>query len=267
MNDHNEEQVWRRPPTAPDFSLNGRVALITGAGRGIGRGIAYALASAGCAVAVQDIDLDVAQEAVAELAETGAKAVAFGGDIHDLELPARLVAQTQEQLGGLHILVNNASVQKSLNWMELDVAEIERQLRADFVSPILFCQEAARCFEAHGWGRILNIGSVQGRSGNPGMLPYSMSKAAMQNMTTALARELGKRNVTVNLLAPGYFNTWRNRGDFPNHEELERRGQWLPLGRVGQPEDCGGVAVLLCSEAGSYITGQTIYVDGGFTTR
>jgi NAD(P)-dependent dehydrogenase (short-subunit alcohol dehydrogenase family) len=201
------------------------------------------------------------------LAETGARAVALGGDILDLELPARLVAQTQEQLGGLHILVNNASVQKSLNWMELDAAEIERQLRADFVSPILFCREAVRCFEAHGWGRILNIGSVQGRNGNSGMLPYSMSKAAMQNMTTALARDLSKKNITVNLLAPGYFNTWRNRDDFPSHEELERRGQWVPLGRVGQPEDCGGVALLLCSEAGAYITGQIIYVDGGISTR
>ena len=266
MNNH-DEQVWRRPPVAPDFSLEGRVALITGAGRGIGRGIAYALASAGCAIALQDIDLKIAEEAVAELSGTGARTVALSGDIHDVELPQRLVAQTQEQLGGLHILVNNASVQNNMNWMELDAAEIERQLRADFVSPILFCREAVRCFQTHGWGRILNIGSVQGKKGFSGMLPYSMSKAAMENMSKALARDLAKKNITVNTLAPGYFNTFRNRDDFPNHEELERRGEWVPIGRVGQPEDCGGLALLLCSEAGAYITGQTIYVDGGASIR
>jgi gluconate 5-dehydrogenase len=261
------EQTAAYIPKTPNLDLTGRVALITGSGRGIGLGIAHALAAAGCAVAIQDIELEVAQEAVAGICSAGGRAIALSGDIHDLQLPARLIAQVREQLGGLHILVNNASVQHAGDWMELDADEMERDVRADFISPILFCQEAVRVFKAQGWGRILNISSVQGRGGNPGMLAYSMSKAALDNMTRALARNLAKEGITVNAIAPGYFNTWRNREDFPNHEEVERRGQWVPVGRVGLPEDCGGAALLLCSEAGSYITGQIVYVDGGMTAR
>ena len=100
------------------------------------------------------------------------------------------------------------------------------------------------------------------------MLPYSISKSALDHMTRALARDLAKDGITVNLLAPGYFNTWRNRDEFPTPEVMAERGQrHVPLGRVGQPEDVAGVAVLLCSPAGEYITGQTIYVDGGLSSR
>ena len=100
------------------------------------------------------------------------------------------------------------------------------------------------------------------------MLPYSMSKAALENMTKALARQLADAGITVNLLAPGYFDTYRNRDQFQKPEdEAEKAKGTVPVGRIGHPEDCGGVALLLCSQAGSYITGQTIYVDGGMSAR
>lgn len=252
----------------PNFSMAGRVALVTGAGRGIGLGIAKALASAGCAVAIQDIDVDVASAEADAMNQAGGSAVALGGDITDLDLAPRAVAETMQKLGGLHVLVNNAATQVAKDWTEQSVQEITGQVNADFIAPILFCQQAVPIFRRQRWGRILNIGSIQQKFGNPGMMPYAMCKAALDNMNKSLARGLARDGITVNLLAPGWFNTYRNRDDFRKPEDLVQKGQqYVPLGRIGDPRDCGGVALLLCSEAGSYITGQTIYVDGGISVR
>lgn len=252
----------------PSFSLSGRVALVTGAGRGIGLAIARALASAGCAVAIQDIELDVAAAEVEKLRAAGGKAVALSGDIGDLALPKRLVAQTRMELGGLHILINNAAIQSSKPWTRYTPEEIEREWRVNMVAPILLCQQAMPIFEEQRWGRIVNIGSIQGKWGNPEMVPYAASKAGLENITRSLAKDLAPEGITVNLIAPGYFNTWRNRDDFRTPTELaERVKKWVPMGRIGEPADAAGLALVLCSDAGAYITGQTIYVDGGMSLR
>jgi NAD(P)-dependent dehydrogenase (short-subunit alcohol dehydrogenase family) len=251
----------------PDFRLDGRVALVTGAGRGIGLGIAKAFAAQGCAVAIQDIDVGVATAEADAIERAGGKAIAIGGDIADLSLPARVLDEVVRRLGGLHILVNNASIQQIKDYLQLTAEEIERIFRADAASPILFCQAAVPIFQRQKWGRILNVGSIQGLRSNPDMLPYAMSKSAMQNMTIALARRHAAEGITVNLLAPGWFNTYRNQADFPNPGDLEEKGKHIPMGRIGEPSDTAGAAVLLCSEAGSYITGQTLYVDGGMSIR
>ena len=253
---------------APNLRLTGKAALITGAGRGIGLGIARALAAADCAVAIQDIDLDVARAEADAIARSGGKAVALGGDVTDLALSKEAIRQTVHKLGGLHILVNNAAIQIQKEWTDLSVDEIARQVNADFVSPILLCQQAVAIFRPQRFGRIINVGSIQQRSGNPDMLAYSMSKAALDNLTKGLARVLAPEGITVNLLAPGYFNTWRNRHDFKSPQDLIDRGrEYVPVGRIGEPEDCAGIAVLLASDAGAYITGQTIYVDGGMSVK
>jgi len=252
----------------PNLRLDGRVALITGAGRGIGLGIARALSSAGAAVAIQDLDLDVARAEARNITQQGGRAIAIGGDITELSLPQAAVGQTVRELGGLQILINNAAIQMSKNWMEFTVDQITAQVNADFISPILFCQQAAAVFKPQGFGRIINIGSIQQRVGNPQMLPYAMCKAALENLTRGLARVLAPEGITVNLLAPGYFNTWRNRDDFKTPQDLIERGRkYVPMGRIGEPQDCAGVALMLCSDAGAYITGQTIYVDGGMSVR
>ncbi|HEX8833564.1 MAG TPA: SDR family oxidoreductase [Abditibacteriaceae bacterium] len=252
----------------PAFDLTSRVALLTGAGRGIGLGIARGLAAAGCAVAIQDIDLNVAGQAADSINENGGRAVALGGDITDLSTVTNLVQQTLNALGGLDILVNNAAIQRQMNWLEVTPEEIERQFRANISAPVLLCQTAVPHFRAQRWGRILNIGSIQGLKGNPGMLPYSMSKGAIQNMTKALARDLAPDGITVNNLAPGFFDTFRNEHEFPSEETKEEKGRkFVPAGRVGEPHDCAGLALLLCSDAGSYITGQTIYLDGGLSIK
>ena len=251
---------------APDFNLQGRVALITGAGRGIGLGIAQALASAGCAVAIQDLDEDVARREADAIEKSGGRAVALGGDITNVTLPDRLVRDTVKKLDGLHILVNNASIQSHQHWTELDVKEFDRTMHANLFTPIRLCQAADTILRKQRWGRILNVGSIQQMTGNETMLAYAMSKAAMENMTLALARDFAGVGVTVNNLAPGYFQTLRNP-QLDSSSERRKAGARIPLGRVGQPEDVGGIALALCSDAGQYITGQTIYVDGGISAR
>lgn len=251
---------------APDFNLHGRVALLTGAGRGIGLAVARALASAGCAVAIQDLDEKIATREADALQKAGGRAIALGGDITNLALPKKWVRATVKQLGGLHIVVNNASIQSHQHWTKLDVKEFDRTMHANLFSPIRLCQAGEKILRKQRWGRIINVGSIQQLTGNEMMLAYAMSKAALENMTLALARDLAGDGVTVNNLAPGYFRTIRNpRLSTP--EGRRKAGARIPLGRVGEPQDAAGLALLLCSDAGQYITGQTIYVDGGISVR
>lgn len=253
---------------APNFRMDGRFALVTGAGRGIGLDIVKALASAGCAVAIQDVEPDVAEREAEALRRQGSHAVALGGDLTDLAVADRLVGEAVGRLGGLHVLVNNAAVQVEKHWTNQSLDEITRQINGDFIAPMLLSRQAVPTFRKQRWGRILNVGSIQQLKGNPTMLPYSMSKAALVNFTTGLARDLAADGVTVNLISPGYFNTWRNRHDFRTPEELVRKGKsYVPLGRIGEPADCAGLALLLCSGAGAYITGQSILVDGGLSVK
>ena len=250
------------------FDLSNRVALITGSARGIGLGIARALAGAGCAVAIQDIDLDAAKRQAESIAREGGRATALGGDAADLTNAELLVRQTIEQLGRIDILINNASIQRKLPWTQLDRDDFDRTMHANVLFPVLLCQQAAPHFRRQKWGRIVNVGSIQQVLGNEHMLSYAMSKAAMVNMTLALARDLARDGVTVNLIAPGYFNTIRNVEKLGDPEKRREAGERLvTVGRIGEPEDVAGIALLLCSDAGSYITGESIFVDGGMSAR
>jgi NAD(P)-dependent dehydrogenase (short-subunit alcohol dehydrogenase family) len=248
-----------------NFGMAGKVALVTGAGRGIGLAMTRALASVGCAVGIQDIDVEVARGEAERICGEGGKAVALGGDLTDLTLPARLVEEAVGKLGGLHVLINNGAIQEHRHWLEVPIEAARRQFDADLFVPMLLCQRAAPIFMKQGWGRIINVGSIQQVKGNEEMLPYSLAKAALEKMTYALARDLGPSGVTVNLIAPGWFDTLRNRDYFENHENKERAGGRLPARRIGEPEDVAGLTLVLCSEAGSYITGQSIHVDGGMS--
>jgi NAD(P)-dependent dehydrogenase (short-subunit alcohol dehydrogenase family) len=252
----------------PLSPLAGRVALVTGAARGIGLGVARELSRAGCAVAIQDIDAEAATAAATALEREGGRAVALVGDVGDLAHTATLVDATVERLGALDILVNNAAIALDAAWESVPLVDVERQLRVDLIAPLILCQRAAIYLRGRRWGRILNLGSIHQRNGFAMKLVYGMCKAALENMTRALARDLARDGITVNLIAPGYFHTHHNRDDFPNAKAKEEAGRrMVPAGRIGEIEDCGGLALLLCTDAGSYITGQSIYVDGGMTTR
>jgi NAD(P)-dependent dehydrogenase (short-subunit alcohol dehydrogenase family) len=246
------------------FDLSGQVALITGGGRGIGLSMAHALVAAGCAVALQDIDLAVAQQEADTINKTGGKAMAFGGDIFDMSLPAKLVAEVVEKFGRLDILVNNAAPQQQKRWTDLTVEDFEQGLRSVLISPFLFIQQVLPIFQEQRSGRIINLGSIQQRAANPDMLPYSVSKGALERITLGLCRELAKDNITINQIAPGWINTYRNREQLDSSEKVAQLGRdHVPIGRLGVADDFRGVILLLCSKAGDYITGETIYIDGG----
>jgi len=227
--------------------------------------MAKAMAAQGASVAIQDIDVEVAATEAGKINQAGGRAVAIGGDICDLKQAQIIVEQTLKLLGSVDILINNAAIQRHQHWTQESVEDIQKQFDADLLAPILYTRAAVVHMKERKWGRVINLGSIQQRGANPGMLPYSLSKGAMEKLTKALARDLAKDNITVNCIAPGWINTYRNRNDFPSEEEIKNKGKHVPLGRIGQPEDFGGIAVLLCSNAGSYITGQTIFVDGGMS--
>lgn len=245
------------------FRIDRRVALVTGAGRGIGLAIARSLAEAGARVAIQDIDLDIASQEADALNSAGHSAIALGGDATKLADADEWIAQTTRSLGPIDILVNNAAIQSSHPLEEWTNEQVEEILRANIASPWRLTQLVIPHMREQHWGRILNIGSIQGIRGYLGMGPYSASKAALHNMTNTFARALGKDGITVNCIAPGYYNTWRNREHMQRHHPNDKRVEFLPLKRIGEPEDCSGAALLLCSDAGSYITGAILHVDGG----
>lgn len=246
-----------------NFDLSGRVALITGAGRGLGLGMALGLAKHGAAVAIQDIELPVAREAAERIVKEGGRAIALGGDVTDLSICPGLVEQTVAQLGGIHILINNAAIQKRLPWYEMTPEQAMTIWTANLLTPWELCKLVRPHFIRQKWGRIINISSVQSRNRVEQMLAYAMSKAALEYFTRAVARELGPHGVTINGIAPGWMDTHRNRHDWKSEEEKIEHGKRVPVGRIGRFDDIAGAAVFLASDASSYMTGETIFITGG----
>ena len=244
------------------FRLDGKIALVTGAARGIALVMARAMAAVGAAVALQDIELSLAQQEADRINADGGRAIALGGDACDAAFASRVVADTVSQLGGLHILINSASIQIPQPWLNESVEQIERQLAADLVTPLLLVREVTPIFKKQKFGRIINIGSIQQHRANPGMMTYSLSKGALEKMTAGLAGELAHDQITINCIAPGWINNTVRNGS-TDAATLAEWGKRVPIGRLGEPSDFDGVTLLLCGPAGDYITGQSIFVDGG----
>jgi len=252
---------------AVDFRLDGKAALITGAGRGIGLAMGQTLAQNGCAVAIQDIDAQVAQDAVGAITAAGGRAIAIIGDLRDTSAAPAWVEQTAAAFGRFDILINNGAIQAHVDFLQVTADELLEKYRANFVTPVMLCQRAIPLMEKAGGGRIINLGSVQQMKGVRDMIGYSVTKMGMSHLTTATARWLAKKKITINTISPGWFNTYRNRREFTDEEQTRKIGrESVPLGRIGQPMDCAGAALLLCSPAGEYITGQTLFIDGGISS-
>jgi NAD(P)-dependent dehydrogenase (short-subunit alcohol dehydrogenase family) len=252
------------PPIAL-FDLGGRRALVTGARRGIGRAIAEALAAQGAWVAVHHAgtaeEQADARDAVAAIAERGGEAAAFAADFAAAGAGARLA----HEVGPVDILVLNASIELLEPPESISAERFDRQVAINLLAPLELVQVMLPAMKQRGWGRVVAIGSVQQVKPHPEMLIYAGTKAAQANWVRNLARHIGACGVTVNNLAPGAIWTARNDrflSDAAYREQLERA---IPLGRVGRPEDLVGAALLLCSDAGRYINGADILVDGGMS--
>lgn len=235
-------------------------ALVTGSSRGIGRAIAIRLAKDGYFVYVHAAgNLEKAQETAETIVKNGGQAQVVMADLCDIKQTRKLA----ETVGDIDALVLNASLQYRTAWREITAEACYEQLSCNFVSSMLLIQAAVPHMKENGWGRIVTIGSVQEAKPHPDMLVYSASKAAQTNMMESLSLQLAKDGITVNNVAPGVIYTDRNIQALSDPDYAKKVTSSIPVGFYGEPEDCAGVVSLLCSPEGRYITGQSIYVDGG----
>jgi NAD(P)-dependent dehydrogenase (short-subunit alcohol dehydrogenase family) len=242
--------------------LEDRVALITGAGSGIGRAIALAFADAGASVAVADLNQDAADRVAEEIEVAGGEALALPLDVSQPERVAAVVAETVAAWGALDILVNSAGICPLTPLAEILLAEWNRVLAVNLTGTFLCSQAAFPHLQASRCGRIINIASLAGRTGGVTVgLHYSASKGGVISMTKALARMLAPSGGTANCIAPGPLDTPMTADWPPENREMLR--QQIPLGRLGRAEDVAATALHLASDAGSFITGATLDVNGG----
>jgi len=245
------------------FDLSGRVALVTGASRGLGRVMADALAEAGAHVVINARDPAVAEERVTGLAGRGLSASAAPFDVTDEAAMTAAVAGIAERQGRLDCVIANAGINQRAPLLEVE-ADVARQLQeTNVVSVLLLAREAARAMIPRKSGRIILLASVAGQAGRPGIHAYAATKAAVIGMTKTLAAELGPDGINVNAIAPGFFKTDMNAAVIDNPALEKYMAERTALKRWGEPEELAGTAVFLASDAASYVTGQVITVDGG----
>ncbi|PRP90550.1 3-oxoacyl-[acyl-carrier-protein] reductase FabG [Enhygromyxa salina] len=257
------------PVTAlpPSLSLAERVALVTGASRGIGRAIASTLAARGAAVAVNYANSEAAAKSLCdEITAAGGKAIAVGFDVADQDAVAAGVKRVVDELGGLHILVNNAGISIDGLLLRAKAEDLRRTLAVN-LEGAFFCSKAAarHLLKARDAGRIINVSSVVGETGNGGQSMYASSKAALIGLSKSLALELAGRKVTVNAVAPGFIETEMTdaalQGDA--REQLLAK---IPLRRIGAASEVAEAVAWLASPAAAYVTGEVLRVNGGLST-
>ena len=243
------------------MTLTGRIALVTGASQGIGRACALKLAQSGAAVALAARGQEKLQALAAEIVAAGGNAAAFTLDVGDEEQIKSTFKAVIAQFGKIDILVNNAGITRDQLVMRMKRADWDAVLNTNLTSAYLCTQQAISSMLKQRWGRIINITSIFGQTGQAGQANYSASKAGLIGLTMAIAREVSSRNITCNAVAPGFIETAMTSGlgdDF-KHNAVKM----IPLGRVGTPEEVASAVAFLASEEASYITGHVLNVNGG----
>ncbi len=244
----------------------GRVAIVTGGGRGIGRAVAVRLAREGADVAISYRSNDAtAQEAAEEVRAAGARCEIFKGDVASPGDVEALFKGVGEAFGKIDILVNNAGVTRDNLMMRMKEEEFDDVLKTNLKGTYLCTRAALRPMIRARWGRIVNVSSVVGLVGNAGQANYAASKAGIIGFTKSVAREVAQRGITANVVAPGYVET-ELTGSLPEKVKDQIRGQ-VPAGRFGEAEEVAEVVAFLVGEGAGYVTGQTVAVDGGMTMQ
>ncbi|WP_263356045.1 SDR family NAD(P)-dependent oxidoreductase [Acidicapsa ligni] len=248
------------------FDLSGQTALITGASRGLGQYFGRALAGAGADLIVTSRRCEDLAPFVSEIEAMGRKVIPLELDVRDHGSILRMAEVVEAACDQVHILVNNAgcNVRKpafDVSWDDWNLV-LDTNLRGSF----FVAQQIARGMVRHGYGRIINIGSVTSVSGFAGLGPYGASRGGIKQLTMSLADDWGKYGITVNCLAPGWFRTEQNKVLYEDRAWVEYITDRIPLKRTGEPHDLDGAVVFLASESSRYVTGQTLLVDGGVST-
>lgn len=253
-----------------------RVALVTGAGRGIGRAIALRLATDGHDVAVNDVHADTAASVVEEVRATGRRAIAVPGDVADRDTMFSIVADTVAEFDGLHTHVNNAGLAQVKPLLEVEPAELDQLFRVNVFGVVYGLQAAAKHMRGHGGGKIINAASIAGHSGFDYLGAYSATKFGVVGLTQVAAKELAPDGITVNAYCPGIVGTemWDDidarlggyLGLAPG-EAMKQYAQGIALGRVQTPDDVAGFVSYLAGPDADYMTGQSVMIDGGVVMR
>lgn len=250
-----------------DFSLTGKVALVTGGTSGIGRRQALALAEAGAAVVVLGRREAKLQEAVDEIEAAGGKAAALAADLNDRGLLGGIAERAALPFGSIDILINAAGVNFRQPVDEITLESWDKTLNLNLAVPFFLARELVPAMKEGGWGRIVNIASLQSSRAFPNGLAYGASKGGISQLTRAMTEAWSRYGITCNAIAPGFFPTELTAPVYENPELLDRLAAQTTIGRNGVLSDLDGLTVFLASPASDYVTGQVIHIDGGFTAK
>lgn len=246
------------------FDLSGKVALVTGGSRGLGAGMARILAEQGADIAIVSRNTAKGEEVAESIRRMGRRSLALSADVRDVNALYGMVERVQKNFGRIDILVNNAGV--GITKFALDVTEEDWDQVVDTnMKGVFFCaQAAAKVMRAQKYGKIINIASVAGAKSAVAIAPYGASKAGVIQLTRTLAREWARYHIYVHAIAPGYIKTDLNEAELSNEAFRQKILSSLAMKRLGDVDDLAGALLLLASDASNYMTGQTLYIDGGF---